>query len=404
MVGESRAFTWIVLLLMLAMLVPLAGYVEKTEQVPPRPATISSSGEALVLEKGKETVPAPTTISSISGEVLVQEEGSVNWIAAVPDMQLNEGDRLKTVSDVTTEIVFSEGSVLEVDADSETIPIEMTVAPDTGSMSIPLNQMVGNTINRVQKLIDSGSDYEAEPPTGTTVVRGAVSSPDSPLGEEGNPKSNPYATSQNTVASEQPKIEHVVFTDRARDNSSPHQATDQDKSFRLFRNASGATPPISYKINDETAPVDGAVGAVNAAFSTWDAATSAAIFNYKGTTTNNGDTKNGENTVSWAHIDGEGNTVAVTHVWLEVWPGGWQVVEFDMIFDHDDDWSIGAEENKFDVQNAATHEVGHTLFLDDLYLDKTAELTMYGNIGYAETKKCDLGVGDSLGIQHLCGE
>jgi hypothetical protein len=55
------------------------------------------------------------------------------------------------------------------------------------------------------------------------------------------------------------------------------------------------------------------------------------------------------------------------------------------------------------VQNVATHEAGHALFLDDLYLWKTAELTMYGYVGYAEIKKRTLGVGDVLGIQKLYG-
>ena len=118
---------------------------------------------------------APTaTISSPVGEVLVQKQGSTTWIQAISGMKLNEGDRLKTGGNSTTEIVFFEGSIVEVAADSEILLSEMTIAPNTGSTSIHLNQVVGNTINRVQKLVDSASDYEVETPAGSAVVRGTV--------------------------------------------------------------------------------------------------------------------------------------------------------------------------------------------------------------------------------------
>jgi hypothetical protein len=118
---------------------------------------------------------APTaTISSPVGEVLVQKQGSATWIQAVPGMELNQGDRIKTGSNGTTGIVFFEGSVVEVNAGSEILLSEMAIAPNTGSTSIHLNQVVGNTVNRVQKLVDSASDYEVETPAGSAVVRGTV--------------------------------------------------------------------------------------------------------------------------------------------------------------------------------------------------------------------------------------
>jgi hypothetical protein len=129
----------------------------------------------IVLLGNREATPTATgTISSPIGEVLVQKQGSVTWIQAVSGMKLNEGDRLKTGGNSTTEIVFFEGSVTEVGADSEILLSEMTVAPNTGSTSIHLNQLVGNTVNRVQKLVDSASEYEVETPAGSAVVRGTA--------------------------------------------------------------------------------------------------------------------------------------------------------------------------------------------------------------------------------------
>ena len=127
----------------------------------------------LLGNRGETTTPTGT-ISSPIGEVLVQKQGSTTWIQAVSGMKLNEGDRLKTGGNSTTEIVFFEGSVTEVGADSEILLSEMEVAPNTGSTSIHLNQLVGHTVNRVQKLVDSASNYEVETPAGSAVVRGTA--------------------------------------------------------------------------------------------------------------------------------------------------------------------------------------------------------------------------------------
>jgi hypothetical protein len=113
------------------------------------------------------------TISNPAGEVLVQKQGSITWLQAVSGMKLNEGDRLKTGGNSTTEVVFFEGSVIEVGADSEILLSEMT-ASNSGSTSIHLNQLVGHTVSRVHKLVDSASDYEVDTPAGSAVVRGTA--------------------------------------------------------------------------------------------------------------------------------------------------------------------------------------------------------------------------------------
>lgn len=58
----------------------------------------------------------------------------------------------------------------------------------------------------------------------------------------------------------------------------------------------------------------------------------------------------------------------------------------------------------FDVQNVATHEAGHTLFLGDLYQAPAYELTMYGYTEPGEIRKQTLGTGDISGLQKLYGE
>jgi hypothetical protein len=89
-------------------------------------------------------------------------------------MKLYAGDSVKTGGNGTTEVIFFEGSIMEVEADSETLVSEMTIAPNTGSTSIRLQQIVGHTVNRVQKLVDSSSKYEVDTPAGSAVVRGTA--------------------------------------------------------------------------------------------------------------------------------------------------------------------------------------------------------------------------------------
>lgn len=127
----------------------------------------------ILLQGSPEAAPAPAgTISSTTGEVLVQRQGTATWIIADAGMKLYANDHIKTDGNGTAEIIFFEGSIIEVGGNSEVLVSELAIAPETGSTSIKLQQIVGHTVNRVQKLVDSSSKYEIETPAGSAVVRG----------------------------------------------------------------------------------------------------------------------------------------------------------------------------------------------------------------------------------------
>ncbi|OGO02461.1 MAG: hypothetical protein A2Y59_06500 [Chloroflexi bacterium RBG_13_52_14] len=152
------AFSLAVLLLTIALLLPLAG--------------CGGGGEST-------TTPSPTigtpsvTVSSPSGDVQVQKKGSTAWTNATNGMKLAEGDTLKTGGDGSAELRFFEGSVMEVKANSQVVIEDLSLAA-TGSTSVGLKQLLGNTVNRVGQLVDSASKYEVDTPAASAVVRGTA--------------------------------------------------------------------------------------------------------------------------------------------------------------------------------------------------------------------------------------
>ncbi len=96
--------------------------------------------------------------------------------------------------------------------------------------------------------------------------------------------------------------------------------------------------------------------------------------------------------------------IAVTIVWgiFSAPPPRRQLVEWDQIYNQDDfDWSLTGEAGKMDFESIATHELGHSVGLDDLYTSTCFEQTMYGYAENGETKKRTLECGDINGVSGL---
>jgi len=155
--------------------------------------------------------------------------------------------------------------------------------------------------------------------------------------------------------------------------------------------------PVPYYINENCTPEE--LQAVQASFQTWeDDPQSFMDYTYMGTTTRGNET-DGYNVVSWQPIDGPNGTLAQTAYWFD--SSTQLMTEFDIVFDEDETWSTTGEPSKFDVQNVGTHEVGHTLVLEDLYDLADSEQTMYGYSSKGETKKRTLEAGDLAGIRYI---
>ena len=163
---------------------------------------------------------------------------------------------------------------------------------------------------------------------------------------------------------------------------------------------------IKYYVNPSGASM-GAVVAVKYAFEIWDAQVSVELFddNVYQISKVAGNKRDGKNVVSWGPL--RVGVVAITTIWY--YSDTLEIVEFGIVFNRLYAWGIDPDGEgpltitSFDVQNVATHEAGHTLSLNDLYVDEASELTLYGYTSIGETKKRSLGLGDIHGVQHIYG-
>lgn len=111
-----------------------------------------------------------------------------------------------------------------------------------------------------------------------------------------------------------------------------------------------------------------------------------------------------QNEVYFADIS-DPSAIAVTIVWgyFSGPPQTRELVEWDQVYDDVTfDWSaeVTGVPSKMDFDNIATHELGHSVGLGDLY-NTCVEETMYGYSATAETKKRDLNAGDIAGMNGL---
>lgn len=113
-----------------------------------------------------------------------------------------------------------------------------------------------------------------------------------------------------------------------------------------------------------------------------------------------------KNEVYFADIETP-NAIAITVVWgiFRGPPKNRELVEWDQVYD-DQDWGWSEDctqgcTTEMDFENIATHELGHTFGLADLYTAECAAETMYGYASSGDTDKRSLEAGDITGISEL---
>jgi hypothetical protein len=115
------------------------------------------------------------------------------------------------------------------------------------------------------------------------------------------------------------------------------------------------------------------------------------------------ETRDGVNTFTFANLDST-NIIAITNIWgVFSGPAGTrEILEVDVRFNTDYVWGDAKLNPRLmDLQNIATHEIGHCAGMDDLYKPPANQETMFGYSDNGETIKRSLGPGDQAGIANL---
>jgi len=207
--------------------------------------------------------------------------------------------------------------------------------------------------------------------------------------------------------SKAPDLEKIEFIHWKKDFAKPGAAkAPRTPACYKFLTGSKVKWPstVSYFINpgqilDETF----VISAISTSAETWDVVTSKELMNniYTIDYTAAYGVQNYKNAITFGDYPTVG-VIAVTTVWYN--PATKTIVEFDIEFDTDYTWGDATSDvTKMDLQNIATHELGHGVGLADVYETACNAVTMYGYSDYGETQKRTLEIPDVTGLRTLYG-
>ncbi len=156
--------------------------------------------------------------------------------------------------------------------------------------------------------------------------------------------------------------------------------------------------PYTYRVNQNCADLTGEGTEVEDAFQTWESLSNSNLdFTRGADCSTTSYSQNSVNEIFWGTSLGA-SEMAATYTWTS----GSEITEFDIEFNDDEfTWCNGQVSNQADVQNIATHEIGHTIHLSDLYDSSNNQQTMYYTSYTYEIKKRTLESGDSWGAQYI---
>ncbi|MFC1952151.1 matrixin family metalloprotease [Chloroflexota bacterium] len=209
-----------------------------------------------------------------------------------------------------------------------------------------------------------------------------------------------------------PELEQIVFIHYFDDSSpakpdkppKPDKPGQDEEDPSLYYELLRLKLPEAVRVYINNTLAEDTKIAIVDSFSTWEVETESILFDEILLTDANifGILNNDLNTVSFGDLN-DPNVIGVTSLWYFPGRPPRTIVEWDVVFNTDFVWATNGNPDFMDVQNIATHEIGHVLGLADLYELNYSEQTMYGYSDNGELKKRDLLTGDRLGAQSLYG-
>ena len=201
------------------------------------------------------------------------------------------------------------------------------------------------------------------------------------------------------------KITHAItLGDANPEASAKGKPAPSSPDYKLSINRGKTDIPITltvYTANDEGIDPSDFVLAISEAADEWDSWTSADLVSSI-MEISSGSTSvslNGENAVFFADLDT--GIIAMASYWYN--RATREIVECDIRFNIDFDWGTAGLATDMDLQNIATHELGHFFNLADIYDPSKDTLTMYGYSDFGDTEKRTLAPGDIAGIRKVFG-
>jgi hypothetical protein len=160
------------------------------------------------------------------------------------------------------------------------------------------------------------------------------------------------------------------------------------------------TNTVAYYVNTSGGPA-GCLAAIQAAMKTWtDVPSSSFRFMYGGHATSTAyNINDGVNIICFRKM---GNKANVARNFIHHDASG-KICDSDIVFNTDHKFSAtdACPKNCYDIQNVLTHELGHSLSLNELKKRIYADKTMYWKEMKGETKKRSLDMDDIEGIAFL---
>jgi len=166
------------------------------------------------------------------------------------------------------------------------------------------------------------------------------------------------------------------------------------------------TLPVKYVINPtnpQGLTQKFVTSTISTSAETWDAATSKELFGDSFSVNDKVQygVQDDQNAITFGDYSNN-NVIAVTAVWYT--RHGKQIVEFDQLYNTRFTWGDATSNPAvMDLQNIATHELGHAVGLSDLYTPTCTAVTMFGYSNNGEIQKRTPESADITGLQKMYG-
>ncbi len=212
------------------------------------------------------------------------------------------------------------------------------------------------------------------------------------------------SVSANDKIKEKQDIEKVDFIHYAK-GKEPGKPAKTESCYKLM-GVKWNYLPVSYVVNPSNPQGLSeafVTSAISASAETWDGATSKELFNdiFSINYTLKYGVLDSVNAIAFGDYSND-NVIAITSIWFSRRTK--QIIEFDQLYNTRFSWGDAtANQDVMDLQNIATHELGHAIGMNDIYSASCTSVTMYGYSGYGETEKRSLEQPDITGMQKIYG-